>query len=109
MLNAPEALVVVSVFTPVAPFLTVIFAPTTAPPCGSVIVPDNVAPATCARSGVAEKSSPRAQTNTRILVAFDFIGVPPLQIHVFRAMQHTHFQKNWRMIRPVQFRGIWRA
>src|SRR6267143_6395609 len=91
MLNAPELFVMVSVVTPVAPFLAEIFAPITAPPCASVIVPDRVAPETCARSGVAENTSPRAQINTRILVAFDFIAVPPVWYKDFSNIQHTHF------------------
>src|SRR5882762_9967328 len=90
MLNAPELFVVDSVVTLVAPFLAEIFAPTTAPPCASVMVPDSVAPDTCARSGVAENRSPRAQINTRILVAFDFIAVPPVWYKDFFDIQHTH-------------------
>jgi len=82
--------VVLSVVTPVAPFLAETLAPTTAPPCASVIVPDNVAPATCARNGVAENKSPRAQIKTRILVAFDFIAVPPVWYKDFFDIQHTH-------------------
>src|ERR1700737_4606878 len=93
MLYAPELLVVVSVVTPVAAFLAETFAPTTAPPCASVMVPDSVAPETCARSGVAERRSPRAQINTRILVAFDFIAVPPTQDWDFSDIQHTHSLK----------------
>src|ERR1700676_3494350 len=90
MLYAPVALVVDSVVTPVAPFLAATFAPTTAPPCASVMVPDNVAPATCARSGVAEKRSPKAQINTRILVAFNFIAFPPVDTSEFSIIQYTH-------------------
>src|SRR6266436_7756288 len=90
MLYAPEALVVDSVVTPVAPFFAVTFAPTTAPPCESVMVPDSVAPETCARSGVAENRSPRAQIKTRILIAFDFIAVPPVWYKDFSDIQHTH-------------------
>src|SRR5882757_1654378 len=54
------------------------------------MVPDSVAPETCARSGVAENRSPRAQINTRILVAFDFIAVPPVWYKDFFDIQHTH-------------------
>src|ERR1700704_461402 len=55
------------------------------------MVPDRVAPETCARSGVAENTSPRAQIKTRILVAFDFIAVPPVWYKDFSDIQHTHF------------------
>src|SRR6266852_1582083 len=71
---APAELVVVSVATPVAIFLAETFAPGMVPPCGSVIVPDSVPPATCARSGSEiARQNPRIHPKNTYMVALVFI------------------------------------
>src|ERR1700674_5977402 len=102
MLYIPELLVVVSVDTPVAPFLAETFAPPTPPSCASVIVPDSVAPATCARSGVAENKSPRAQLKTRNLTIFGFIGGPPFGISL-NPKTHTAHRSTLNRKKAAQF------
>ena len=78
MLYVPVALVVVSVGIPVETFLAEIVALGIAPPCGSVMVPDSVAPVTCARSG-REITTPkqRIDANNMHLKVLELIDVHP--------------------------------
>src|SRR6266446_10652721 len=65
---------------PVAVFLTEITAPTITPPDASVIVPEIVAPVTCACSGRDTiRQNPRIHVNTAKLAVFRFMLV--LLIH----------------------------
>jgi len=78
MLYAPVALVVVSVDIPVATFLAEIFAFGMAPPCASVMVPDNVAPVTCAPRGtVITIPRQKIQAKNRHLTVLKLIDAHP--------------------------------
>src|ERR1700758_3576792 len=78
MLYEPVALLAVSVDIPVATFLAEILAFGIAPPCASVMVPDSVAPVTCARSGT-EMTTPmqRIDTNNMHLTVLELIEAHP--------------------------------
>src|SRR5579863_2093607 len=79
MLNAPAALVVASVDTPVAVFRAETLALGMAPPCVSVTVPVSVAPATCARSGnEISVLRQRIHTPARSWPSFPFMNTPPV-------------------------------
>src|SRR5579864_1172696 len=71
MVYAPAELVWVSVATPVAVFLAETVAFGMAPPWASVIVPDSVAPETCARSG-SEVARLKARRPTKSTNAVNF-------------------------------------
>src|SRR5690349_621765 len=73
-----------SVETPVAVFRADTLALGIAPPWASVMVPESVAPATCARIG-SDISAPRKRTQpaARILPSFTFINTPPFLLFAF--------------------------
>ena len=79
---APTGFVVVLTTTPVAVLVMETVALGTAAPMESAIVPDSVAPATCARNGAAiRKEIPRTPTKSTNLTAFGFIAVSSAFLH----------------------------
>src|SRR5579864_6562283 len=101
MLYEPELLVVVSVAIPVATFLAETLALGTTPPCASLMVPDKIAPDTCARSG-QEISNPREKLhrNRMHLMVFENIGEHPFRCFVlispFQTSKHPVSKTFWR-------------
>jgi hypothetical protein len=70
--------VVTVVATLVAVFLITTWALATAAPDGSVIEPESVPPATCARIGREfARQNPKMHTKSTTLMAFGFIGPHP--------------------------------
>jgi hypothetical protein len=70
--------VVTLLATPVAEFLITTWAFATAAPDGSVIVPESVPPATCARDGSEfTRQSPKIHTKRTNFIAFGFIRAHP--------------------------------
>src|SRR3977135_2205605 len=84
---------------PVAVFLTEIPAPTITPPDASVIVPESVAPATCACSGRDTiRQNPRIHVNTAKLTVFRFMLI--LLIHPCQSTSKISAQpEKLRMLR----------
>src|ERR1700719_4326717 len=87
MLYVPVALVVVSVDIPVATFFAETLAFGIAPPCASVMVPDNVAPVTCARSGrEISTARHRIDANNRDSTVLEFIDAPSFFVPVLGSL-----------------------
>src|SRR5439155_25619851 len=108
-LYAPTGFVVVIAVTPVSIFVTETVALGTAAPSASAMVPDSVAPATCARNGPEiRRQSPRIQVKNRNLIVFGLIcRILPfhLSASVIRNVFGSHYPRHVNVFKSGVFKS----